>query len=389
MDFLSFLPTAPEHITIVSREAIEVNSRKRVNSKWPALEDPSMEQSGKRQQPDFNNDFRLNESTTFAGDMHKDPLIGNSLPGGYGIVELLGTGGWSRVYKASRERSDTFVAVKVLHSHLLFDRESVTRFEREAKSGAGLDHENICRVFDYNRLDTGQPYIVMEYLDGESLSSTLRRKGKLPVHEALPLFQDCCSALKAAHDQGIIHRDIKPANIFLVEGSPRVKLLDFGMAKIIVEGHLDLTQTGTAFGTVQYMSPEQALGEPVDRRSDLYALGCVMYEALSGRKVFEGRTAFGVMEQHVRSVPRRFKDLDPHLDIPPRVENLIMKTLAKSPVKRPQDAGELETDLADCLAEKMEQLNIGTNERVPGNLWLALLFLLLIALVVLIFLVTR
>ncbi|MBX9668794.1 MAG: serine/threonine protein kinase [Candidatus Obscuribacterales bacterium] len=270
--------------------------------------------------------------------------------------------------------------MKVLHSHLLFDRESVIRFEREARSGAGLDHDNICRVFDYNRLNTGQPYIVMEYLDGESLSSTLRRRGKLPVHEALPLFIDCCSALKAAHDQGIIHRDIKPANIFLVESRSRVKLLDFGMAKIIVEGHLDLTQTGTAFGTVQYMSPEQALGEPVDRRSDLYALGCVMYETLSGRKVFEGRTAFGVMEQHVRSVPRRFKDFDPNLDIRAGVEQVIMKTLAKSPEKRPQDAGELHAELAVCLDDNLEQLSTRERKFIPDKWLAALLAILLIAL---------
>jgi serine/threonine protein kinase len=276
-----------------------------------------------------------------------DPLIGKKLSNEYEIVELIGTGGWSRVYKAKQSSSDDYVAVKVLHSHLLFDQESVSRFEREARSGASLSHPNICRIFDYNRLDTGQPYIVMEFLNGESFSSVLRRKGKLDADEALPIFIACCRGLEAAHSQGIVHRDVKPANIFLIndEKGKNIKLLDFGMAKIIVGSHLDLTQTGTAFGTVQYMSPEQILAESIDGRSDLYALGCVMFESLTGKKVFEGRTAYSVMEQHVRTAPKRFKDVDINTNVSPALEGVVMRTLAKSVDKRFQTAEELVSTL--------------------------------------------
>ncbi len=273
-----------------------------------------------------------------------DPLIGKALTDEYQILELIGTGGWSRVYKAKRNSKDDHVAIKVLHSHLLFDQESLSRFEREAKSQAGLSHPNICRVFDYNRLDSGQPYIVMEYLNGESLSAVLRRKGKLDPLAAVPIFADCCRGLRAAHEQGIVHRDVKPANIFLLDdsdGKRQIKLLDFGMAKIIVGSHPDLTQTGTAFGTVQYMSPEQALGEKIDGRSDLYALGCVMYETLTGKKVFEGRTAFGVMEQHVRKEPKQFSEVDPLTKVSQTLEAVVMKALAKNADDRYQTAGEL------------------------------------------------
>lgn len=307
------------------------------------------------------------ETTVLSSDqihsLPPDPLIGKALSSEYQILELIGTGGWSRVYKAKRNSKDDHVAIKVLHSHLLFDQESVSRFEREAKSQAGLSHPNICRVFDYNRLDTGQPYIVMEYLDGESLSAVLRRKGKLDASTAVPIFADCCRGLKAAHEQGIVHRDVKPANIFLLgnsdSGKQQIKLLDFGMAKIIVGGHPDLTQTGTAFGTVQYMSPEQALGERIDGRSDLYALGCVMYETLTGKKVFEGRTAFGVMEQHVRKEPKPFRDVDPITKVSAALEGVVMKALAKNADDRYQSAGEL----VDALEQ--EGLTLGSPEVNP------------------------
>lgn len=312
-----------------------------------------------------------------------DLLIGTRLSNEYEIVELIGTGGWSRVYRATQSSSDDHVAVKVLHSHLLFDQESVSRFEREARSGASLSHPNICRIFDYNRLKTGQPYIVMEYLQGESLSSILRRKGKLSAEEAVPIFSACCRGLEAAHNQGIVHRDVKPANIFLINGEQerKIKLLDFGMAKIIIGGHPDLTQTGTAFGTVQYMSPEQALGETIDGRSDLYALGCVMYEALTGKKIFDGRTAFSVMDQHVRSVPRKFKEADPISNVSPALEALVMKTLSKSADRRFQTAGELVSNL-ESLTELSTAENADSNK--SAHLWwiggLALLAALILSL---------
>lgn len=300
-----------------------------------------------------------------------DPLLGTVVMDRFEVVGLIGTGGWSRVYKANELSSDRAassdaaasptskdgkktVALKVLHSHLLFDAESCQRFQREAESGASLSHPNICAIYDYNRLDTGQPFIAMEYLEGESLASVLRQQTKLSPPEALPIFIACAKGLQAAHAQNIIHRDIKPANIFITRvtdssqaaaGSPGVKVLDFGMAKIMAEGQPDLTQTGTAFGTVHYMSPEQVSGHAIDARTDIYSLGCVMYEALSGHKVCTGKTSFEVMEQHLRETPRAFQSFEPDLNIPENLDHAVMKCLAKDPARRFASISELIVEL--------------------------------------------
>ncbi len=275
-----------------------------------------------------------------------DPLLGATVAGDLEVVAVIGTGGWSRVYHAKQRSTSRDVALKVLHSHLLFDAESAARFEREAESGASLHHPNICEVFDYNRLDSGQPFIVMERLNGESLSGRLRATGKLPMADALPIFRMCCEGLKAAHNKNIVHRDIKPGNIFITDDQNTVKILDFGMAKIIAEGQPDLTLTGKAFGTVHYMSPEQILGNSVDVRTDIYSLGCVMYETLSGQKVFDGKTAFEVMNQHVHEAPPRLRDVLKDAPISLTAEAIIMKCLSKNPNNRYQNISELEGDLA-------------------------------------------
>lgn len=278
-----------------------------------------------------------------------DPLVGTVIAGELRLETLLGTGGWSRVYKAKRLFDGQEVAIKILHSHLLFDSESVARFAREAQSGVTLDHENICRVFDYDRLESGQPYIVMEYMDGESLGSLIARQKRLQAQAAVPIFLACCHGLSAAHKNGIVHRDIKPANIFILKGST-VKILDFGLAKIFAERQSDITHTGTAFGTVQYMSPQQVRGERIDSRSDVYSLGCVMYEALTGQKVFSGQTAYEVMDKHVHAAPKRFAEYEPTLDAPWTLESVILKMLEKNPQNRYQNFDE--------VAEALEKLDL-------------------------------
>jgi len=308
----------------------------------------------------------MSGQTKFSIEEPVDPLLGQTVSD-YEIMELIGAGGWSRVYKARHKKDDDIYAIKVLHSHLLFDKESLIRFEREANSGVSLSHANICRVFDYDRLATGQPYIVMEYLKGESLASILKRRGKLAEAAAVPTFAACLDGLQAAHDKGIVHRDVKPANIFILDApDSSVKLLDFGMAKIIVGTQPDLTLTGTAFGTVQYMSPEQVLGQAIDGRSDLYSLGCVMYEALTGKKVFEGATAFGVMDQHVRAAAKVFRDVDPNTRISPAVEQLVMKALSKEATDRFQSAGEMRASLVKCAGDDVAQ--VGSAASIGGAL---------------------
>lgn len=275
-----------------------------------------------------------------ASDGFRDPLLDSVIAGRFKVQTVLGTGAWGRVYLAREIEQNSDVALKVLHPHLMTDQQMLLRFEREARSGFSLSHPNICEVFEQGTLQTGQPFIVMEYLQGENLASTLRRRENLAVDEAIRLFLSCVQGLSCAESKGIVHRDIKPANIFLVEpgGVSNAKLLDFGMAKIIAEQN-DLTQTGPGFGTIHYMSPEQVLGDPVDTRSDIYAFGCVMYEALTGRKVFGGKSAYQVMEQHVRELPAQLRSEQLH--IPLKLESVVLKTLNKSPDDRFQSTDEL------------------------------------------------
>lgn len=292
-----------------------------------------------------------------------DLMVGAVEPGHFEILALIGTGACSRVYKARQLDSERIIAVKILHEHLLSDAESVARFQREAESGASLDHPNICKLFDYGHLSTGQPYIAMEYMDGESLSSILRRQGCLPVEDGLPIFMDCCAGLTAAHDLGIIHRDIKPANIFIIgNGSGRVvKLLDFGLAKLLTERNPQLTQAGTALGTVQYMSPEQVLSSSVDARSDIYSLACVMYEAFMGCKPFVGKSAFEVMEKHVRQLPQSFREVNPATDARPDLEKVIFKALAKDPARRYAKADDLKMKIESLCAASEKRRVLDAN----------------------------
>lgn len=286
----------------------------------------------------------------------RDPLIGKIVNNGQFIVKsILGTGAWGRVYLAGDTISAKDVAIKVLHCHLVTDQQMLHRFEREARSGFSIKHPNICEIFSQGLLPTGQPFIAMEYLSGENLAALLRRETSLRVADAMEIFLSCAEALRAAHAQRIVHRDIKPANIIIVDGANTrlVKLLDFGMAKILAEQN-DLTQTGPGFGTVHYMSPEQVLGDPVDSRSDIYSLGCVMYEALSGRKVFSGRTAFEVMEQHIKKTPLRLAGTSSDVPIPPKLDAAVLRSLDKAPSQRFQSA----TELIEALKDVAVSMNL-------------------------------
>lgn len=282
-------------------------------------------------------------------------LSGEAIPSDdrFEILALIGTGACSQVYKARQLHPSRVVALKVLHPHLLTNAESTARFQREAESGARLNHSSICTVYEYGRLSNGQPFIAMQYLEGESLASLLRRFECLDIEEALPIFLSCCNALIAAHEQGIVHRDIKPANIFIQSiGKERdAKLLDFGLAKVLSHSVPSLTQTGIALGTVQYMSPEQILSEPVDARSDIYSLGCVMFQTLTGRQVFEGRTAFEVMEEHINKLPATLQSANPAAKIPSDLENVVLTALAKDPGRRYQSVEELRDALASLSIE--------------------------------------
>jgi eukaryotic-like serine/threonine-protein kinase len=265
------------------------------------------------------------------------------------VLALIGTGACSKVYKARQIKPNRIVALKVLHPHLLTNAETIARFQREAESGLRLNHPSICTIYEYGRLSNGQPFIAMQYLEGESLASLLRRSECLDIQKALPIFISCCNALIAAHEKGIIHRDIKPANIFIQSNGRDAKLLDFGLAKLLSQSVPSLTQTGIALGTVQYMSPEQILTEPVDARSDIYSLGCVMFQALTGRQVFEGRTAFCVMEEHINKLPATLQSTNPGAKISSELEDVVLKSLAKDSERRYQNVVELKEALESML----------------------------------------
>lgn len=271
-----------------------------------------------------------------------DPLIGQTLDGRYEILGVLGEGGMGTVYEARHAMLGRRFAIKVLRRDIA-DAELNARFIQEAKAAAAIGHPNIVAVSDFGEVQVGAktvPYFVMEFLVGVPLSELLRDK-RLPPRRIANVLAQCASGLAAAHKAGVVHRDMKPDNIFLArEGDQEfVKLLDFGVAKIVGAGRL--TQAGMVFGTPHYMSPEQASGNPVDHRADIYALGVILYECLSGRVPFESDTYMGVLTKHMFTKP---EPLALAADAPPDVTALAavaLRCLAKSPSDRFNDMTEV------------------------------------------------
>jgi eukaryotic-like serine/threonine-protein kinase len=217
-----------------------------------------------------------------------DPLIGSVFAERYLIDSVLGLGGMSIVYKAQHSLMNRTVAIKMLHRSLKEDTLALERFRLEAQAASSLNHQNVITVYDFGISPTGEPFFVMDCIEGESLENLIDRKGRVPFMRAIAIFKQVCDGLEAAHKKGIIHRDLKPANVILMkreDGTEMVKLVDFGIAKLLPQGgkqQQQLTKTGEVFGSPIYMSPEQCLGRELDTRADIYALGCLMYEAVAG-----------------------------------------------------------------------------------------------------------
>jgi tetratricopeptide (TPR) repeat protein len=274
-------------------------------------------------------------------------LVGHTL-GKYQLVERLGRGGMADVYRGYQPGLDRFVAVKVLHPHLSEEADFITRFQREAKSVASLHHPHIVQVFDFDMQD-GHYYMVMEYIEGgKTLKEILHELGTErqgpAVAQTLDIVAKVADALEYAHSQGMIHRDIKPSNI-LVRNLAQPVLGDFGIARIV--GQTGLTGSGAMIGTPAYMSPEQGRGEQADARSDIYALGIVLYEMLTGKPPYDADTPYGVILKHINDpiVP-------PHMlmgTLPPDVERIALKSLAKDPADRYQSAGDMRDALRQAL----------------------------------------
>ncbi len=280
-----------------------------------------------------------------------DKFIGIILDDKYRIDEKVGEGGMGKVYRATHILMDHTVAVKILHPHLSSDQVAVERFRREARAAASIRHPSAVAVTDFgvNR-ETGLSYLVMEFLEGVELRDVIKKKRQLGFEESYIITQQICSALQAAHARGIIHRDLKPDNIWLLKSEddfPRVKVLDFGIAKLKEANVSNLTQQGMIVGTPYYMSPEQCLGDELDARSDIYSLGIIIYEILTGQVPFQGSTPMGVVLKHANEPP-----MPPHelrSDLPYAIENVVLRALSKHREDRQGSAMELAQEFESAL----------------------------------------
>lgn len=272
------------------------------------------------------------------------------LGGRYELDGVVGRGGMAEVYRARDIRLDRVVAVKTLREDLARDQTFQARFRREAQSAASLNHPSIVAVYDTGEDAAGPshvPYIVMEYVDGRTLRDLLRDDRRLLPERALEITDGVLRALDYSHRNGIVHRDIKPGNVMLTRNGD-VKVMDFGIARAVSDAQATMTQTAQVIGTAQYLSPEQARGERVDARSDLYSTGCLLYELLVGRPPFLGDSPVAIAYQHVRENPVPPSRLDP--EIPGWADAIVLKAMAKNPADRYQSANDMRTDIKRALS---------------------------------------
>ncbi|HHH11704.1 MAG TPA: serine/threonine protein kinase, partial [Sorangium sp.] len=276
-----------------------------------------------------------------------DALIGTVLSGTYRLLRPLGEGGMGRVYEAQHTRiMGKRYAVKVLHPEHARNADVRARFQREAEAVAAIDHVNVVGVYDVNVLPDGRPFLVSELLRGRELGAYLHAQGRLSAAAAVAIVRQLCDALHAAHECGVIHRDVKPENVFLT-GSPEcplVKVLDFGISRLEGQGGQKLTRTGVVMGTPCYMAPEQARGELADRRSDMYATGAILYRALAGRPPFKRADTMATLGAVLTEEPARLRAIVP--DVPPLLELVVQRAMAREPRARYQHMQQLSEALA-------------------------------------------
>src|SRR6266567_616898 len=268
-----------------------------------------------------------------------DTLINQVFDGRYMVVRKLGTGGMANVYLAEDQELGRRVAIKMLDDRHAGDEQFVERFRREAKNAASLSHPNIVSIYDRGEAE-GTYYIAMEYFDGRSLKELIVARGPAPIHLAVDYARQILAAIRFAHRHGIVHRDIKPHNV-LVDGEGRLKVTDFGIARA---GVSQMTEAGSIIGTAQYLSPEQAKGAPVDQTSDLYSVGVVLYELLTGVVPFTGDTPVEIAMKHLSAIPET--PSAKRAEVPRDLDLIVLRALAKEPAERYQSAEEMDADLA-------------------------------------------
>lgn len=301
----------------------------------------------------------------------------------YEVLALIGRGGMGVVYKVRDKAVDKVFAVKVLNQDLVQDKVSVKRFEQEAKAASALTHANLAAVYDYGVGASGCPFLVMDYLEGHTLEQELAKEGYFDSERALDIFIQAAEAIADSHLKGVIHRDIKPGNIILEKsenGSDFVKLVDFGIAKVLPseqKAHENLTQTGDIFGSPLYMSPEQCEGNMQDRRSDIYSLGCLMYETLTGIKPFAAENPIKIILRHIHEDPKPISslttvsNLPAQFKVPADLDKVVLRCLARDPNQRYQSAYELVNDLKlirDGEKVKFPRLSASPKTKNPRSL---------------------
>ena len=299
----------------------------------------------------------------------------------YRIIELLGEGGMAFVFKAKDEQLERFVAIKTLKPSYLENENFVTRFKREAQTAANLNHPNIVQIFDWG-VEENEPYFVMEFIEGTTLSTVISKNKKINITDVLHIGAQVSSALQAAHESNLVHRDIKPGNIMITPNG-KIKVTDFGIVSIQNEDS-DMTKSGTILGTANYISPEQAQGTSVSSKSDLYSLGIVMYEMLSGRTPFIGETPISIATQHLTEKPRPLIELVEN--IPSGIDKIILKLLNKKPESRFKSAEDLRAALIQQksylqMNETKENLINLTNPKIRLRLTLPVLVMSLLLIV--------
>lgn len=280
------------------------------------------------------------------------PKVGTMFESIYELNRIIASGGMGLVYEARDATTEQTVAIKMLHAHMLSDS-FVMRFQREGKAASQLSHPNLLKVYELGVTDTNQPYMVMEYVPGYSLADEIRRS-PIALKRAIPIFVQICEALAHAHQRGVLHRDLKPSNILLTQtadGREVVKIVDFGIAKVLDDDG-KITRTGQVLGSPAYMSPEQCSGGHVDNRSDIYSLGCLMFETLTGKPPFVSESSLKIIMHHRSTTPPSLASFMTQVEVPKALDDIFKKVFAKQPEQRYQTVDELKVDLL-ALEETM------------------------------------
>lgn len=347
------VPTAPSPVIPISAQVTRAaqdsspRSETRAESGAFALSGNKLcPTCGQHYPDDFNVCPRDATPLTWDGAPDVDPFLGTVLADTYRVVSVIGEGGMGRVYEVHHARlPHRRFALKMLHPEFARNPDIVTRFSREAEAASKIEHPNVIDVYDVGRSPDGRPYLVSELLSGEELGSVATRLGKIEVGMAVHLVRQVCRALGAAHEHDVVHRDMKPENLFLIgdPARPTVKVIDFGISKVGDHGPDNLTRTGVVMGTPAYMAPEQARGERVDHRADIYATGAILYRLLTGRTPFATEDATLAMTAVLTEEPPRPRSIAS--EIPEALEVVIERAMAKKPDDRWKTMAELEAAL--------------------------------------------